>query len=35
MQFIQILEDEFELDPSLKDRPVLGSDDILLLLTHL
>jgi hypothetical protein len=34
-QYIQILEDEFELDPSPKDKPVLGSDDVLLLLTHL
>lgn len=29
------MEDEFELDPLPKDKPVLGSDDVLLLLTHL
>jgi hypothetical protein len=29
------LEEEFELDPTPKDKPVLGSDDVLLLLTHL
>jgi hypothetical protein len=29
------LEEEFELDPMPKDKPVLGSDDLLLLLTHL
>jgi hypothetical protein len=29
------LEEEFELDPIPKDKPVLGSDDLLLLLTHL
>lgn len=35
VQYIKILEIEFELDPSPKDKPVLGSDDVLLLLTHL
>jgi hypothetical protein len=29
------LEEEFELDLTPKDKPVLGSDDVLLLLTHL
>jgi hypothetical protein len=29
------LEEEFELDPIPKDKPVLGSDDLLLLLTYL
>jgi hypothetical protein len=29
------LGEEFELDPTPKDKPVLGSDDVLLLLTHL
>jgi hypothetical protein len=29
------LEIEFKLDPTPKEKPVLGSDDVLLLLTHL
>ena len=29
------MENDFGLDPSPKDKPVLGSDDVLLLLTHL
>jgi len=29
------LEEEFKLDPMPKDKPVLGSDDLLLLLTYL
>jgi hypothetical protein len=29
------LKEEFELDPTPKDKPVLGSDDVLLLLTYL
>jgi hypothetical protein len=30
-----VLEEEFDLDPAPKEKPVLGSDDVLLLLTHL
>jgi hypothetical protein len=30
-----LLEEEFRLGPILKDEPVLGLDNVLLLLTHL
>ncbi|OBT39659.1 hypothetical protein VE00_10677 [Pseudogymnoascus sp. WSF 3629] len=35
VRYILVLENDFELDPAPKEKPVLGSDDVLLLLTHL
>lgn len=35
VRYILVLENDFGLDPSPKEKPVLGSDDVLLLLTHL